>query len=606
MCGIAGVVFNNNLEFNIGDQISKMIQIVEHRGPDHQGILSGKDFCFGHARLSIIDRTVRGNQPMEYRNRFVISYNGEIYNYIELKEELTALGHIFITDTDTEVVLAAYSEWGVDCFEKFNGMFAIAIFDKKKSICILARDRVGEKPLYYHCKNGVLYFFSEIKQLILSGIMKPVVNDFAIKQYLAFQMTLDDQTLFKDIYKLEPGRYLEFDGKKIDINHFWNVEDAAKIKFTSDANASSQLKSALEHAVEIRLRSDVKVGAYLSSGIDSSIVASLASAKSATPISTFTFSSPNNASIDEAPLAKLTAMKLGTDHHELKTHEDFDLLEVWRKCIYYLDEPVVGYSVIPQLMLSGKVSENIKVILGGQGGDELFYGYGWHTSLAFYEAIFSSTLSVIEKCKIIWRNPKLFRKLILFELQNGFHRRKISEQYFSLWTRFSCFNLMKDKSIKNYFIDRLGSESLIGVRIFEFKYWLQALMQVEDRASMSCGLESRAPLLDKEVINIALSIPPILFIDGKKNKKLFISTFKNILSKKIIDKKVKQGYSTPFNQWFDHNGGREKILGAIKSSDFIKSHTNINNYQKITSRQMWMLGSLVLWHDIYFTNNYHE
>ncbi len=600
MCGIAGIVFDENRDSVYDEQIAKMVRLVHHRGPDHQGILTGNGFCFGHARLSIIDRSERGNQPMEYRNRFVISYNGEVYNYIELRDELVTLGHRFDTNTDTEVVLAAYSQWGSDCFKRFNGMFAIAIYDKEKSICTLARDRVGEKPLYFYQENGSLYFCSEIKQLIYSDIVKPEVNDFAVKQYLAFQMTLDDQTLFKHIYKLEPGRYLRFDGKEIQIHQYWRIEDAASVKFTSSALASSQLKLAVERAVQLRLRSDVQVGAYLSSGIDSSIVASLASAVSATPLSTFTFASRRTPSIDEAPLAKLTANKLRTIHHELDAQEDFDLLQVWRKCVYHLDEPVVGYSVIPQLMMSEKVSENIKVILGGQGGDELFYGYGWHTRLACHEVIFSGARSVFEKILILLKAPVFFGKLFASILRHRSRRYKFSEQYFSFWARFSCFGLMKDKSIKQHFIDKLGSETLIGVRIFEFKYWLQALMQVEDRASMASSLESRAPLLDPDVINTALSIDPLLFIDGKKNKKIFISTFWSLLISEITNKKSKQGYSTPLDVWLDQNGVLEEVLSMIKNSEIIRLHTDICDYKKLTHRQIWMLGSLAIWYDIYF------
>ncbi len=600
MCGIAGIVHRRQKHL-YSKKIREMLSLIQHRGPDDCGIHEDDSFSFGHVRLSILDTTSAGHQPMLWGDKYVITYNGEIYNYLELRKELSNYGYSFDTQTDTEVILAAYDKWGEQCVYKFNGMFAFGIYDKTKDLLYLARDRIGVKPLYYSTQKDELYFFSEPKQIIISKIIDPKPNMASIREYLAFQFVLGNETFFVDINKLEPGSYAIYKNGNLNIVKYWDI-DCIKVDCSLKyPEAVEKVKSLVEASVAYHLRSDVKVGSYLSGGIDSSVVSAIASKLLGT-IDTYTFTSKRHPRIDESVDASDTSKFIFSRHHEVELLPE-DVFQLWKEAIYFMDEPEVGYSLLSQLIISKEVSKDLKVVLGGQGGDELFFGYGWYNDIIlnnFTKRI--SYINVIDKIRIIFNFIKnsSFKKVFLHNKIGA----GIVMNYFNIWSQYGCFDLLKNnKNMTEKFCTKLGYDgSIDSIKKFEFKYWLRGLLHVEDRSSMAHSLESRTPLIDDHnLIEYVFSLPPSFMIDGSTNKKVFKDAFKHQLLPKIYRKKNKQGYPSPITEWLS----QEKVMSYAKKTllnkdSFVFNFINHNiQLETISCRQLWMLVSLELWHTIF-------
>jgi len=601
MCGISGVLFKKN-DKKYKQQIEKMNALIEHRGPDDNGIYVNDNFAFGHTRLSILDTGNGGHQPMEYQERYVITYNGEVYNYVEIKDELKALGYSFSNQSDTEVILAGYAHWKEKVVDKLNGMFSFAIYDLLEKKCFIARDRTGVKPLYYYQSEEDFYFFSEPKQVIISDIIAAKPNVEAINDYLAFQFSLSEDTFFQGIKKLLPGSAILFENGNAKIHKYWSLDDVEVDETITFTQAKEKITALVEDAVKLRLRSDVPVGSYLSGGIDSSVVATLAS-ESLPGISTYTFTSKAHPNQDESVLASKTATHIKSDHNEIEI--DFDnIVGLWQKAIYFMDEPEVGFSLIPQMEISKKVSKDLKVILGGQGGDELFYGYGWHSHMS--SSLFTPLKGMPFVCKVRVllnqiKNMSLRSKAKV--LLSAFRSKSIENNYFSLWVSNGAFNLLKNKNIKKRFMSKInGDKTLLAIKKFEYNYWLQALLHVEDRSSMSASLESRTPLLDYRIAEYAFSLPPALMIDGKLNKRILISSFNDKLLTEVYENSQKKGYSAPINDWFENPKVSSYINEILDNKDsFIHSLIVDVHRNALTVRQIWLLISLEIWHKIFIT-----
>ncbi len=605
MCGISGIISSDILEPSVATKnILDMNNLISHRGPDDSGLHIGKHFAFGHTRLSIIDTSNGGHQPMIYQSRYVITFNGEIYNYVELKKELESLGYKFNNSSDTEVILAGYSHWKEEVVHKLNGMFAFAIYDLITEECFMARDRSGVKPLYYYEKNNLIYFFSEPKQIVLSDIIKAVPNHNAINEYLAFQFTLDEKTFFSGINKLLPGHSLRYKDGALKIEQYWAIDGVKADKEISYSTAKENISKLIDDAVDIRLRADVEVGSYLSGGIDSSVIASIAS-KHKGRIRTYTFTSKDAPKYDESELARVTAERIGSEHNEIELNYK-DILDVWRKSIYFMDEPEVGYSLIPQLEISKVVARDIKVILGGQGGDELFYGYGWHSQL--FGGLFStlSDVSFSHKLKVFFALAKSVSfkgklKILVDTIKNIC--RTVEAQYFENWASHGAFELLIDKSIKSNFYKKLNFDgSLLSIKKFEYKYWLHALLHVEDRSSMSASLESRVPLLDYRIAEYVFQLPPEYMINGALNKKILIDSQNEHLDRKISQNTHKKGYASPIESWFQEESVKSYIGAVINNrSSFIYQFVKFKPLEQLTARQVWMLISVEIWHKTFIT-----
>lgn len=605
MCGIAGIIYSKNTK-DFAVIMNEMLALVRHRGPDGHGLFVTDNAILGHTRLSVIDLSQGGQQPMCYMDRFTITFNGEIYNYIELRDELIAIGYSFKSKSDTEVILAAYAEWGESCVNHLNGMFAFGIYDTLKGSLFLARDRVGEKPLYYYKGENEFSFFSEPKQAVFSGLIEAVPNEEAIRQYLEFQFTLDDQTFFKGIHKLLPGHFATLHCNEFNIKKYWSLADIEVDHSVSYEEAKHKIKDLVVDSLKIRLRSDVKVASYLSGGIDSTVLAALA-AKELPSLSTFTFTSKKFMQFDESIKAYMTSKIIHSDHYEIEM-EFADTLTLWMDSIYFMDEPEVGYSLLSQMVVSRDVAKQTKVVLGGQGGDELFFGYGWYNVLVF-KSLFStiSEMSLLKKIKIVAKffrrsSPKtVFRNIIDVLMSSG---KTIAENYLDMWRRYGCCDLLLADQAENVVKAPINVDAGFSLlKKFEFSFWLQGLLHVEDRSSMATGLESRVPLLDHRLIEFVFSLPPDYMIDGGLNKKIFIDAFKDVIPYHVVNAKEKQGYVSPVHAWFAEPAVSLYIKSIIDNKNsYIFSFVDQAKLKsrKITNRQIWMLISLEIWHQIFF------
>lgn len=600
MCGISGLVNLNGVKENDCEVIKEMNSIVTTRGPDANGTRVGDFFVLGHTRLAIIDLSSEAEQPMSLDEELFISFNGEIYNYIELRTELIDCGCSFDTKSDTEVILKGFKQWGKLIFEKLNGIFSIAIYNQRDKTVLLCRDRLGVKPLYYYDSGDKFYFFSEIKQAIESGIYLPVVNNSAINEYLAYQFTLSNETLFKDIYKVPPGSLISFGKDGLHESTFWSFPENLRNK-PNTAEQFNLVKKTVENAVDLNLRSDVPVASYLSSGIDSSIIASCAS-KNLDKLTTYTFKSTNSRE-DESGVAAITAKSIGSCHVNVDINEE-SILDTWRKTIYLMDEPEVGYSLLPQFKMSEAVAKNFKVVLSGVGGDELFFGYGWHTKIAARLIKGVSDIPIKKRLSILSNyliNSSLKQK-IMYLISAFDLRYDIQNVYYRFWTSNGAYKIMLSKPKKQNFLKKLSFDGTMdSIRRFELKYWLRGLLHVEDRVSMASGLESRVPFLDNNVLNIALSTPSEMCIDGILNKLPLRKSFNNDLPPEVNETKFKKGYSTPLNEWLEDKELKKYVSNVLNNNNsFIYNYVRFDKRHKFNLRQIWLLISLEIWHETFF------
>lgn len=621
MCGIAGIVkLDNSLYPDLNRHLGVMNELQAHRGPDGEGIWEHpkKFLGFGHRRLSIIDLQT-GAQPMTDSSGDTICYNGEIYNYIELREELKG-DYKFRTTSDTEVILAAYKKWGVDCVNHLRGMFSFAIWDNLQGQLFCARDRFGIKPFYYAVSGGVFYFASEAKAL-LPFLPELKVNLNALKDYLVFQFYLDGKTLFEGINELLPAHRILIKKGHVNIERYWEVYYNLDFDHTPKY-FEEKLKALIEDSVKVHMRSDVPVGAYLSGGIDSSLVASLgAKYQTGTEFKAFHGKFSYSSVYDESKYANALAKMRGMTLHEIDiTYKDF--IDSIGKVIYYLDCPVAGPGSFPQYHVSKLASQERKVVLGGQGGDEIFGGYVRYLIAYFEQCIKGAVEGTLHKGNFIVTYESIIPNLILLQnykpLLQEFWRKglfeNIDKRYFRLINRaptlkseinwdeigeyspFETFSaIFNGKNVgKESYFDKMTH--------FDFKTLLPALLQVEDRMSMAHGLESRVPFLDPSVVEFAATVPSnIKFKDGTL-KMVLINAMKHELPDVILDRKDKMGFPVPLNEWLKDEL-RDFVLD-IFNSQRQKDRPYFNNKEIIDGiskepqfgRKIWGLLSLEIWH----------
>jgi asparagine synthase (glutamine-hydrolysing) len=398
MCGIIG--FQSKEINNKEELINIMLNTIKHRGPDDEGFFANKDIALGHVRLAIID-LAHAKQPMHSKDgRYCIVFNGEIYNYLELRKDLVAKGYSFQTHSDTEVLLNMYIEYGAKSLSHINGMFAFAIYDQTKKELFLARDPFGVKPLYYCCNNNNFVFASEIKALLKYPNIKAEIDEHSLYEYLTFQFVLDKHTLFNKIYKLEPAHYIIVKNNNIiDKKEYWTPNYSINENITQE-EAADQLLCLLDNSINIQTRADVPLGSYLSGGLDSSIVSLLASKNYFGQFNNFTGAFKDSLDYDETNYAKILNQKSKSKLNLIyPTHKDF--IKNFEKIIYHLDEPCGGPGVFPQYMVSKLASKHVKVVLGGQGGDEIFGGYTRYLVAYLEQCIKGAILETQEEGKHI-------------------------------------------------------------------------------------------------------------------------------------------------------------------------------------------------------------
>ncbi|GEC91574.1 asparagine synthase (glutamine-hydrolyzing) [Brevibacillus brevis] len=622
MCGIYGIVRSEKRVYE--NELRIMGEKLKHRGRDDEGIFLHDNIGLGHKRLSIIDVT-NGKQPMTNEDGTVwIVFNGAVYNYLELRQELVQKGHNIKTYCDTEVIIHAYEEYGKDCVSRFNGMFSFVIWDQNKQEIFAARDRFGVKPFYYSMEDGDFIFASEIKALLSYNPALRKVNMKGLKDYYVFQYTLADKTLFEGVKKLEPGYHLTIkinDGFRANIEQYWDFNFNYDLYHTEDYFVD-KVRFLLEDAVKIRLRSDVPVGAHLSGGLDSSSVVSFAaSLLEGMNIKTFTGGFSDSKEYDETYYAKLVAKHSKADYYEIfPTASDF--ADSIQDIIYYLDEPGAGPGVFPQYMVSKLASQHVKVVLGGQGGDEIFAGYARYMVAYLEESLkgaiedtanrgeFVTTLSSIIPNLNLLSNykPMLqhFFKEGLFGPQDQRYFRLIDRSEgmkdvldSDLFTESSSYSVFDD--YQKIFNRSNATSYLDKMLYFDVKASLPALLHVEDRTSMAVGLESRLPLLDYRLMELVATIPPVIKFQSGKSKNILKQAVKNHVPDEIINRKDKMGFPVPLNEWYqkDLNGFIKEILLDPRTAN--RGYYNVTEIEQILSKQtkfsrvMWGLLCLELW-----------
>ena len=573
MCGISGFLNINKEPANL-NILKKMTNCLAHRGPDGEGFFIYKNFGLGHRRLSIIDLSKNSNQPMISEDKnWVVSYNGEIYNFKEIREDLKKRGYSFISSGDTEVILKSFIEWGEGCLQKFNGMFAICIFNKKKKEFFLCRDRFGIKPLYYFKNKDYFLFSSEIKSFLFYPKFKLKIDNDCLGEYLIFQNFLSNETICKDVKILEPGTSLNVSmSGKTKQKKFWDLKFINDSKENFDYKESkNELIKIVEKSVKSHLISDVPVSTLLSGGIDSGTITSIAK-KHIKNLKTFTigFNMESVSGIeifyDERLKAEKLSAELGTEHYELVLKSG-DMEKAMDKIVWHLEEPRVG-QCYPNYYAAKLASGFNKVILTGTGGDELFAGYPWR----YYRNKKSKNIDdYILNYYNFWN--RLLKEDELEKIQNTNIKNK------NFYEKFR--GILDISTEKEYSHEEFINYSLK----FEIKTFLHGLLIVEDKLSMAHSLETRVPFLDNDLSNFALEIPlnmklknlnKNVYLDeniSKNKRDIYFENFNDgklilrdamtdYLPKQILESK-KQGFSGPDNSWFKGksiNFVRENLL----------------------------------------------
>jgi len=582
MCGIAGFISFKDFPSNAETIISNMTQSLKHRGPDDFGIYIDKKWktALGHTRLSIIDLSNLGHQPMMENDSLVVCFNGEIYNFIELKNLLVKKGYNFFSKSDTEVILKSYIEWDTNCFEKFEGMWAIALLDRRKGKLILSRDRAGEKPLYFYRNEHIIAFASEVKALLCHPQIEKKVDKEACELFFQLQYIPSPKTIYKNISQILPSHnvIVSLLSNKVLLEKYWNVQNdkSKKIINKIEGNILDEYKFLLEESVKKRLISDVPVGIFLSGGIDSSLITCGSVAIGHNPIKTFTIGFTDK-KYDETYYAKKVSNILGTEHNEwiLTQKEMFEAIEEYENCY---DMPFADESAIPVILLSKMTKEHVKVALGGDGGDELFGGYSRYQRMLLYKKFDSLPFSFKLFLKTIFKkmpNEKIKKITNILECKD------IADIYSYIIGVFKFYELeslfvkravpLYIKSIFNE-IDIKDFGNKLTLLDF-FTYLPDLVLTKVDRASMHFGLEVRAPFLDSQLIRFSRKINGKLKIG--KNRKAFSRALleKYGIPKDIINR-PKKGFGAPLEKWL-LNIPKEKIESLFNLTNL--SNQNVLN-----------------------------
>ena len=605
MCGIIGCHDFSRI-FEKAD-LDRMVTHLSHRGPDSNGTYIDEEryIFLGHTRLSIVDLTKQGNQPL-MRDDKVISFNGEIYNYVELRAELVGLGYEFFSNTDTEVILVGYIHWGLDFVKKLNGMFALCIYDKTIGKLILARDKAGEKPLYYYHNEQTFCFASEIKALIWHSLFDRKISHSNLAEYLTLGYTSKNKTILRSFKKLVPGTVMTYDlgTQLLKSKVFWSTEQFSSPTFNDDEDhLGNKLVNLLKQSVSRQLMGDVPIANLLSGGMDSSIITAL-TAQQHSKLATFTVTNPNNSSFDEASFAREIATYYGTDHTEIPITE-LSGSEVKRILRHY-DEPLGDSSCIPTAIVSSVIGKNYKVALGGDGADELFGGYVTNNRefiLSKYLSIFKNDIGnkAFNSLRSVLPDRAFFDHLQAYLADKmPFYGQKFSRKEIGYLLQGLPSAGLPEKQ------KRRAGPPINALGQYEFNNYLANDILVKtDRASMLSSLELRSPFLDFDLIDFAFNeLPDHLKANASERKIILKKIAKDILPTKF-DWDRKKGFSIPSDVWLHAVGGYEEVIKSIKSSNIITLPDDTRALDELlktrsnTNEKIFLLYTFVLWEEEY-------
>ena len=563
MCGI----YITNIPF-LEEEVKQKLELIKYRGPDHTGIDKIDDLTFGHLRLSILDLEVRSHQPMQFEG-FTIVFNGEVYNFQEIKKELSDLGYIFNTTGDTEVLLKGYKEWGESIVPKLNGMFAFAIYNASTRKIFCSRDRLGVKPFYYSWKEGKFEICSQLRPIS----QNKVINEDAISMYLDCTYIPSPFTIYKDVYKLPPGNNLVIDlnTRKFTIKEYWNLKDTTDAGLSYE-EAKEQLHKLLKDAVKIRLQADVPFGSFLSGGIDSALISSIAAKIYKEPIKTFSigFEDPK---YDESKIAAQYAKIMGAEHTETICKPE-DILQMLPKLIEVYDEPFADSSALPSLLLNKVTQRYVTMALSGDGGDESFLGYNhfdWVTKFTSFRKTPYFIRFFISKfliSNILGARTEPLKRIFAIKGSADFIA--------GVFTGFNSLQIKRNVIWFSHYNDftKWAKDLHQQTADLNIKLWLENDSNVKvDRASMAYSVEVRSPFLDYRIIEFARTLPvSYRFMPGRK-KRILRDILKEYIPEEVFDQ-PKRGFAVPIGQWI-RKELREEFVANL-SDDFLNKVPNLN------------------------------
>ena len=598
MCGIAGKYNIRNNESVSPDLIEKMCSSMAYRGPDDAGVYVDGPVGLGHRRLSIIDLSPLGHQPMGTSDGSLwITFNGEIYNFLELRKNLIEKGYTFKSNSDTEVLLYLYREYGEQCLRHLRGMFAFAIWDKKGQTLFLARDRIGKKPLFYYFDGKTLLFASEIKAILEDSIVKREINFEAFNDYFKYLYVPDPKTIYNNIHKLKPGHYMTCSSEGIAVKEYWDVSFSSVSDRSLDETCETLL-DVLDESVRLRMISDVPLGAFLSGGIDSSGVVALMAHNNDKPITTCSIGFDSK-TFDEIAFARTVAEKFKTDHHEFTVKENAEA--VINDLAYYFDEPFADSSAVPTYYVSKLARQKVTVALSGDGGDENFAGYEKYFLDDVENRIRSKVPGLIRRRiapilggllsgmdQTLFKRAATLCHTLAHEPDYGFYLTN-TEFDDRIWQR-SVRDEIKKKingydpySVTRHYYHKADTEShLSRILYVDLKTYLPGDILVKvDRMSMANSLEVRAPILDHNIIELAAAIRPDLKYNRGDKKYVLKQSFKKILPPEIMYRK-KMGFSVPLANWM-----RGELRELAESALFDKNAGLSHFFKMPVVREIW-------------------
>ena len=627
MCGICGKL-NFDREARVSQPLLKaMADSISHRGPDDEGFYVSGQVGLGFRRLSIID-LAGGHQPMCNEDESVwIVFNGEIYNYKDLRQDLLNKGHVFRTHSDTETIVHLYEEFGDQCVEKLRGMFGFAIWDQRKRKLLLARDRTGIKPLYYGVTDNTLVFGSEMKALLVDPEIKREVQTSTIDRFLTFDYVAGDDTMFKNIYKLPPGSLMVVQGGKLEIKQYWDLHFAAGS--LTMVQAEEQLLALIEESVALHMISDVPVGFLLSGGVDSTAMLSLAARKTDKPISSYTVGFTNAGIADERPFARMAAEKYGSQHHEI-TISSKEFMDFMPRYVWHMEEPVCEPPAVALYYVSKLARDYVKVLISGEGGDEAFAGYPNYRAMLWIERLKKKTQSVhgavsqsLALADKLMRWPRFGKYLPLLEVpfESYYYSRTSSPfrlfnaHYRDIYSADFANSVSKEHSLLpvTRLLEHNRSDDLLSRMLYvDTKTWLpDDLLVKADKMTMANSIELRVPLLDHKILEFAASLPSSFKVHNFETKYIAKRCLAGQIPKEILHRK-KTGFPVPYAQWLrtDLRGPVQDILLDRQSLDrgyFKKSAIEKLLKENVESgmhtKDVFSLVVLELWHREFLATN---
>lgn len=620
MCGISGFINNSDSDLVNMDLLRRSCNAILHRGPDSEGQYQSNNVFYGMRRLKIIDLNT-GDQPIfnEDKSIFVV-FNGEIYNFQEIRNVLLQKGHSFYTKTDTEVIVHAYEEYGLDCVKYFRGMFAFALWDSRNSRAIIARDHLGIKPLYYAHINNILAFSSELKGLLVAPFITKEIDFESVNMYFTFSYIPAPKTIFKGVHKLEPGHMIVFENNIVKVQKYWDINFTIDEKGESEKYYINKLTESLRESVRLQMISDVPIGALLSGGVDSSLVVALMSQISPQPINTFTIGYNDNI-FDERKYARLVSQIYNTNHHEIIL-QPTDIAELINDVSCSFDEPFSNPSALPNYLISKEIKKHVSVVLSGLGGDEICAGYERYlggllaekvshipSTILTFAARFANkiqdsrncgqTASRIKRFVNSASLPLLSRYYSVVSKMNDSERDNLLGCYFNPTVCYQVFNRVFTET----------NSCLNNMLLLDTKTYLpDELLTLTDRMTSAHALEARVPIIDHHVVELMATFPDTLKINGFSKKYLLKKVAEQFIPKNVIYRK-KAGFSIPLSKWLreDIKPYSESLLSkeALNKIGFfntqfinklVKEH---QEYKSNHSEKIWALLNFITWHKHY-------